>query len=257
MTEASTLKMILIGDGGVGKSALTFRYCDNVFLVDHVATLGVDFKYTVATIPPSGQQVRLQIWDTAGQETFLTLTTAYYRGCHAAFICFDLTNRVSYESVPAWYERLEEHGGDGSQRNADPYDTRESNTRSRSSSVKGCQRSLPIPCVLVGCKSDLADNDTISMRQVSSAEATKWAADHGIAYMETSSKDNVRVQEVFLYLAGLALNQLTGGGPSNEFDSLQAHNAKKQLPQRGKPVKSLGGGPLESRPKKKETGCSC
>uniref|UniRef100_A0A8C7ZJD5 small monomeric GTPase n=1 Tax=Oryzias sinensis TaxID=183150 RepID=A0A8C7ZJD5_9TELE len=71
-------KLLLIGDSGVGKTCLLFRFSEDSFNTTFISTIGIDFK--IRTIELDGKRVKLQIWDTAGQERFRTITTAYYRG---------------------------------------------------------------------------------------------------------------------------------------------------------------------------------
>ena len=91
------LKVILIGDASVGKTALLLKYVDGKFLENHIATIGVEYKEKI--IKHNNIDIKLQIWDTAGQERFRTITNSYYRGAHAIVIVFDLTKRESYEHV--------------------------------------------------------------------------------------------------------------------------------------------------------------
>ncbi|XP_074249609.1 ras-related protein Rab-8B isoform X2 [Saimiri boliviensis] len=76
-------KLLLIGDSGVGKTCLLFRFSEDAFNTTFISTIGIDFK--IRTIELDGKKIKLQIWDTAGQERFRTITTAYYRGAmHAS-----------------------------------------------------------------------------------------------------------------------------------------------------------------------------
>ena len=85
-------KLLIIGDCGVGKSALLLRYVDDTFMDTYLSTIGVDFK--IKTIELEGKTVKLQIWDTAGQERFQTITTVYYRGADGIMLVYDSTNQV-------------------------------------------------------------------------------------------------------------------------------------------------------------------
>ena len=94
------VKLLLIGDSGVGKSCILLRYCDNEFTTSFITTIGIDFK--VKTVEVSGKRLKLQIWDTAGQERFKTICTAYYRGAQGIFLTYDVSDRKSYENVKNW-----------------------------------------------------------------------------------------------------------------------------------------------------------
>jgi small GTP-binding protein len=97
----STLKMLVIGDSGVGKTCLLLRFSDNSFSTNHLATIGVDFKIKELTLS-DGKQYKLQIWDTAGQERFRTITHTYYKGAMGIILVFDLTDRDSFNNIQSW-----------------------------------------------------------------------------------------------------------------------------------------------------------
>nr|CCC92224.1 unnamed protein product [Trypanosoma congolense IL3000] len=177
-----------------GKSNLSSRFCDNAYFDDIVPTIGVDFKYcqtTTLETPP--RTVRFQVWDTSGQDRFLTLTTAYYRNCHGVFMCFDVTNRSSFEGLQAWYERLQS------------------------------QCTVMPPLILIACKLDLVECNALrkegtvlgSCRQVERSEADAWAKQHNcLCYLETSARNNVNITEAFQHLATYVANntsQVLGG----------------------------------------------
>lgn len=90
------VKLLLIGDSGVGKSCLLLRFCDDQFTPSFITTIGIDFK--IRTLDLDGQKVKLQVWDTAGQERFKTITTAYYRGAMGILVVYDVCDLKSFES---------------------------------------------------------------------------------------------------------------------------------------------------------------
>lgn len=194
MEEDLAYKTIVIGSVSVGKSNITCRFCDNAFYPETVPTLVMDFKYTTCeTLEKNPRSVRLQIWDTSGQDNFVTLTTAFYRNCQGALLCFDLTNRSSFEDLDTWYGLLQQY----------------------------CT-TVP-PLLLVGCKLDLVQgtvddqHDGIvlgSYRQVSKSEADAWARQHHcLCYLETSAKENTNVSLAFQQLATfVAQNANPGAG---------------------------------------------
>ncbi len=95
------IKLLLIGDSGVGKSCLLLRFCDDAWTPSFITTIGIDFK--IRTIELDGKRIKLQIWDTAGQERFRTITTAYYRGAMGILLVFDVTDQKSFENVRTWH----------------------------------------------------------------------------------------------------------------------------------------------------------
>ncbi|KAK7945233.1 hypothetical protein WMY93_000961 [Mugilogobius chulae] len=100
-------KLLLIGDSGVGKTCVLFRFSEDAFNSTFISTIGIDFK--IRTIELDGKKIKLQIWDTAGQERFRTITTAYYRGAMGIMLVYDITNEKSFENIKNWIRNIEEH----------------------------------------------------------------------------------------------------------------------------------------------------
>jgi small GTP-binding protein len=156
------LKLLLLGDTAVGKSCLLLRYTDGTFQESFLTTVGIDFK--IRQIELDGKPVRLQIWDTAGQEQFRTITRAYYRGAHGVAVVFDLTRSASFEQCQGWISSIRES----------VYE--------------------PVEIVLVGNKSDRD-------RVVEFADAESFARDCDVKYFETSAKTGDGIDAMFLELA--------------------------------------------------------
>lgn len=162
-------KSIVVGDGGVGKTALTLRFSKGFFTEDYKMTIGVDFHVKTINIdtPDSGLlRCKLQIWDTGGQERFSSIRPMYYRGSLGALLIFDLTNYESFEHLPMWIEEVR-------------------------ANVKN-----DIPLLLVGNKSDLP-------RMVSLEEINNFTRDFNLYYTETSAKTGEGVGDCFSILAFL------------------------------------------------------
>jgi len=157
-------KILIIGDSGVGKSALLVRFADDAFTESYISTIGVDFK--IRTLDIDGKSVKLQIWDTAGQEKFRTITSSYYRGAHGIIVCYDITDGASFNHVRDWLSEIERYS-------------------------TGKVRKL-----LVGTKSDLS-----SKRVVEYAKSKAFADDCGFSFIETSAKTSQNVEEAFLQMA--------------------------------------------------------
>ncbi|XP_055542622.1 ras-related protein Rab-35 [Wyeomyia smithii] len=153
-------KLLIIGDSGVGKSSLLIRFSDNTFSGSYITTIGVDFK--IRTVSINGERVKLQIWDTAGQERFRTITNTYYRGTHGVIVVYDVTNGESFANVKRWLQEIES--------NCDVVNK-----------------------VLVGNK-----NDDPNRKVVITEDAERFANQMDIQLFETSAKDNINVEEMFL-----------------------------------------------------------
>ncbi|VEU20688.1 DEKNAAC101586 [Brettanomyces naardenensis] len=165
-----TMKLLLVGDSGVGKSCLLLRFVDDKFNPSFITTIGIDFK--IKTIDINGKRIKLQVWDTAGQERFRTITTAYYRGSMGIIIVYDVCDENSFESVKKWYQTVNQHAKDDAQ------------------------------LFLVGNKSD--DEES---RQVSTKQGELLAQELGIPFMEASAKSGLNVSEVFFKLVNLILER--------------------------------------------------
>jgi len=167
-------KSIVVGDGGVGKTALTLRFSKGFFTEDYKMTIGVDFHVKTIELDTEEGPIRckLQLWDTGGQERFSSIRPMYYRGSLGAVLVFDLTNPASFEHLPQWIQEVR-------------------------SNVK-----TEIPLLLVGNKSDLLDQ-----RKVSIEEINKFTNDFNLYYMETSAKTGDGVGDCFYILACLMIGQ--------------------------------------------------
>ncbi|CAM9486019.1 ras-related protein Rab-2A [Petromyzon marinus] len=164
MSYAYLFKYIIIGDTGVGKSCLLLQFTDKRFQPVHDLTIGVEFGARMITI--DGKQVKLQIWDTAGQESFRSITRSYYRGAAGALLVYDITRRDTFNHLTTWLEDARQH--------------------SNSNMV----------IMLIGNKSDLE-----SRREVKREEGEAFAREHGLVFMETSAKTASNVEEAFINTA--------------------------------------------------------
>jgi len=156
----TTLKVLIIGESGVGKSSLLLRFVDDTFDPEQPATIGVDFKVT--TLSVDGNKVKLAIWDTAGQERFRTLTPSYYRGAQGVIFVYDVSNRSSYDRLQHWLTELETYS-------------------TKSDVVK----------MLVANKIDR------EKREVGREEGLKFARKHCMLFIEASAKTRESVQCAF------------------------------------------------------------
>ena len=158
------IKLLLIGDSGVGKSCLLLRFSEDSFTPSFITTIGIDFK--IRTVEIDGKKIKLQIWDTAGQERFRTITTAYYRGAMGILLVYDVTEEKSFLSIRNWIANVDQFAQEGVNR------------------------------ILIGNKSDMS-----SKRTVDYAAGKALADEYGIRFLETSAKNSTNVDEAFISLA--------------------------------------------------------
>ncbi|KAK6102513.1 Ras-related protein Rab-18-B [Brugia pahangi] len=156
----TTLKILIIGESGVGKSSLMLRFVDDTFDPEIAATIGVDFRVTSMMV--NQNRVKLAIWDTAGQERFRTLTPSYYRGAQGVICVYDVSNRQTFERLSHWMNEV------------DTYST-------KTDAVK----------MLIGNKID------ISSREVTREEGLEFAKRHRMLFIEASAKTREGVQCAF------------------------------------------------------------
>ena len=167
-------KFILVGDTGVGKTSIISRFITGEFSPDHEFTIGVEFG--AKTISVNNRVIKLQIWDTAGQEQFRAVTRSYYRSSAAALVIFDTTRKETFRSVARWVEDV------------------------RNNSNKD------VVLVLIGNKVDL-----VQERMVSRNEAAKLSQDFGMLYLQTSALRQDNVERAFVWPAGNILDRIEGG----------------------------------------------
>jgi len=176
------LKYIIIGDAAVGKSNLLLRYVHGQFKPEYQLTIGVEFG--AKNINISSKVFRIQIWDTAGQENFRSITRAYYKNSVCALVVYDISSRDSFNNVTSW--------------------------------IEDCKNQSPktIFMVLVGNKCDLEDK-----RQVSYEEGKELADKNELLFFESSAKDGINVDEIFENSAKEIAKKIEQGYYDLETDS--------------------------------------
>jgi Ras-related protein Rab-1A len=154
-------KVLLIGDSGVGKSSLLLRFTDKTYTDSYTSTIGVDFK--IQTIKLNDKVVKLQLWDTCGNEQFRTITSSYYRNANGIFVVFDLTDKYTFSQIKMWLLEIKKYA---------PENT----------------------CItIIGNKVDLQ-----SKRQISYDEAKEYSNSIQASYFETSAKLGININDMFL-----------------------------------------------------------
>jgi small GTP-binding protein len=153
-------KVIVVGDGQVGKTSLSVRFSTGKFEKDYIMTIGVGLM--TRTLDHMGKKIKITIWDTGGQERFAGIRPIYYKGAAAALICYSIDSRLSYKNLNRWIKEVRNH----------------------------CPN---IPTVLVGTKNDLEED-----RVIKTLRAQTKADKLNIPFFETSSKSGINVEEPFL-----------------------------------------------------------
>ena len=104
-------KVLLLGDSTVGKTCILLKYTDKIFQETHMMTIGLDYRLKTMTLK-SGKEVKLQIWDTAGQDRFRSITKNYYKGSHGIILIYDITSISTFENVKSWVSQIHEEISD-------------------------------------------------------------------------------------------------------------------------------------------------
>lgn len=170
-TYDAVYKILLIGDANAGKSSVLLQFVDGIFSSSHIISLGVDFKIKTL-VCDDDRCIKLQIWDTKGQEEWHMINATYFSAVHAIVVVFDLTERASFERVEHWLSEIKKYASDD---------------------VMVC---------LLGNKIDLIDD-----RKISREEAVRFSKLHCLCYQEISAKNACEVSEVFYRLCGLLMEQ--------------------------------------------------
>jgi len=208
-------KFIVIGDAAIGKSCLLYRFTDNKYKADSTHTIGVEFGSKIIEV--GGKFIKLQIWDTAGQERFRSVTRSYYRGAAGCVLAYDITSRDSYNHLTSWLNDA---------------------------------RALATPelvIVLVGNKIDLQEE-----REVTFLEASRFAQENDVMFLETSAKSGENVEEVFLKCAKTILNKVDSGiiRPDDVNSGVQFGTASKSK-------KKTPTGTTPPKPEEETNDCQC
>jgi len=170
------LKIIILGDSGVGKTAILHKFVSGQFIEQHKATIGADFSTKEITV--DDKLVTLQMWDTAGQERFASLGHAFYRGADACILVYDITNEQSYKSIEQWRSNFLDNASPDSPKS--------------------------FPFLLIANKSDLSDK-----RQVVPTDGQKLSKQYSMEFSETSAFNGNNVDKAIRDIARVASNMDT------------------------------------------------
>ena len=183
------LKLVLIGDSGVGKTNILSRYNNNEFSLATQPTVGVEFGNKV--IKKENKSIKLQLWDTAGQERYKAITNAFYKGSKGAFVVYDITRKSTFLNIDNWIGELKTNGSDD------------------------------ILIILVGNKTDLEDK-----REVSTDDGEKKAKQYGIAFCETSALQGKNIEHAFNILIDEIILEIDNA-KEKEMKNNKNNNKKK------------------------------
>ena len=162
MSDDCVYKVLLLGDSTVGKTCFLLRYCDKTFKEAYLSTIGLDYRLKNITLK-NGKNIKLQIWDTAGQDRFRAITKNYYKGANGIILLYDVTNLQTYENVKNWIIQIKEE--------ANPN----------------------VIIFLAGNKIDVNKEDKV----VSTEDGQKISEEYKLPFYETSAKSGINVNEIF------------------------------------------------------------
>ena len=161
MSEECVYKILLLGDSMVGKTCFLLKYTDKSFQEIHMSTIGLDYRLKTLTLK-NRKTVKLQIWDTAGQDRFRSITKNYYKKANGIILIYDVTNKKSYKNISVWINQIKEE--------ADPN----------------------VVIYLAGNKIDMEEE-----RKIKTEEGEKLAEEYNFPFKETSAKEDININETF------------------------------------------------------------
>ena len=161
MNDDVIYKVLLLGDSTVGKTCFLIKYTDKTFQDVHMATIGLDYRLKNMTLK-SGKNVKLQIWDTAGQDRFRAITKNYYKGANGIILIYDVTNPQTFDNVKGWISQIREEANQN------------------------------VLIYIVGNKIDMKEE-----RKIKTEDGEKLAGDYGFPFVETSAKEGININETF------------------------------------------------------------
>ena len=170
------LKICIIGDSSVGKTNVLFKFIEGEFSPLHVATIGFDYKSKIITLPSAKKKVKLQIWDTAGQEKYMSMNKSLFQRVQGIILMYDITNRETFERLHIWLNLIK-------------------------------QMTNEIPIILTGNKLDLEDNEEHG-RIVEYSEGEDFAKENEIDFYEVSAVSGENIDIIFTSIAEKVIKNL-------------------------------------------------
>ena len=161
MSEDCVYKVLLLGDTTVGKTCFLMKYTDKTFQDVHISTIGLDYRLK-SMVLKNGKNIKLQIWDTAGQDRFRAITKNYYKGANGIILIYDVTNPKTYDNVKNWVTQIRE------------------------------EASPNVVVYLCGNKIDMKEE-----RKVKEEDGKIIAEEFGFPFNETSAREGININETF------------------------------------------------------------
>jgi len=161
LNDENIYKVLLLGDTTVGKTCFLLKYTDKTFQEIHMSTIGLDYRLKSMTLK-SGKKIKLQIWDTAGQDRFRAITKNYYKSANGIILIYDVTSLVTYENVKTWISQIREEAPSN------------------------------VVIFIAGNKIDMEEE-----RKVNTEDGKRLADEYGFPFYETSAKEDININETF------------------------------------------------------------
>eukprot|EP00658_Telonema_sp_P-2_P027958 TRINITY_DN2150_c0_g1_i2.p1 TRINITY_DN2150_c0_g1~~TRINITY_DN2150_c0_g1_i2.p1 ORF type:complete len:193 (+),score=33.50 TRINITY_DN2150_c0_g1_i2:206-784(+) len=167
------IKVISMGEGGVGKSCIIKRYCEEQFVSRYISTIGVD--YGVKSVDVEGVEAKVNFWDLSGHPEFFEVRNEFYKDSQGAILVYDVGSRKSFDALDSWVKELKKFGGKNK-----------------------------IAVTLIGNKADS------NKRVISEEEGRDWASKRGFMFFETSAQSGQNIEEMFLSLFTKVVQDVNG-----------------------------------------------
>ena len=190
------IKLSIIGDSNVGKSNFLFKFIEGQFSPLHVATIGFDYKSRIVTLPESKKKVKLQIWDTAGQEKYMSINKNLFQRVQGVILMYDITKHETFEHLDTWLNLIKQMTND-------------------------------IPIVLVGNKLDQEDSIE-NGRAVEYTEGEDFARENNFEFFETSALDGTNVDKIFSTVAEKVLKSVQEGRTNSSINLVPEKKSDKK-----------------------------
>jgi small GTP-binding protein len=205
------VKILMLGDSGVGKTSLMLRWTTDSFNSNMVSTVGVNFKSRRICV--NGEYIQVQVWDTAGQEHFHKITTSYYRGANAIILVYDLSDPRTMDNVHYWLSSIKEHASDSVHLAliGNKVDIRAEafSPKSSAASASAASSSSSAAAAAAAAAATSSHTDPSSpMSDLDYIRGLEWADKLGVKHFETSAKDSTNVDEAFMTVITSYLNSI-------------------------------------------------